>query len=834
MHKPLQYFSDVNEKHPLVLPIIFFILGIIIASYGWLAGGLSFPVLIVSMLFLTFGILRKWRYNLIFICIIFFLLGAILSTQKTEPPLPNNHIRKVIENMAGVAIKEDNPLGIAVEGVLYSAPERFPDKTRLYVDAEKGVAKNKIIPVSGKILITVGSPLVNVKYGDRVRFIAKLRIPRNFGNPGEFDYAGYLARQGIYVTGYIENERWIAVLRSEQKWALRGTIEQIRDRIRGFIDNSGVDNPSIIKALIIGEQGEIPGEIKESFISTGTAHILAISGLHIVIIAFVSYWIGLQLFRLSERLMLVFNIRKLAALSSIIPILLYGAIAGYPVSTQRAVIMVLVFIIAVLIDREKGLYNTLAAAAFAILILSPLAIYDISFQLSFASVLALIYLVPKLQLFWKDNKEDALVSSPSRSLQFTLHYFKKYFLNPLAVSIAASLGTAPFVTYHFHRVSLIGILANLIVVPLMGFLAVILGLISCIILFFNYSLASIILKLTDITMNISLWIIDLFAKIPYASVYTTTPTILESVLFYLLLICVAEYKKAKIFRYALPLVMLTLGGNYLFWHYRLNYNPNLKVTFISVGQGDSALVEFPYGKRMLIDGGGFYSDNFDVGERIIAPFLWKNKIENVDYIALSHPQADHMKGLRFIAERFSVKEFLWNGDIGEDISYKELIRTIYENNISRSAVDESTPPLDINGVKVEFLNPRHDKRVGWNNDSVVLKLTYKNVGFLFTGDIEDIAEARLLKKGDAIKATVLKVPHHGSRTSSTAEFLKEVNPLVAVVSLGYLNPFGFPHPEILRRYRDLNMPLLRTDTQGAITIETDGMKINYRQKIAGY
>src|SRR3989304_4491476 len=231
MHKPLQYFSDVNEKHPLVLPIIFFI---------------------------------------------FFLLGAILSTQKTEPPLPNNHIRKVIENMAGVAIKEDNPLGIAVEGVLYSAPERFPDKTRLYVDAEKGVAKNKIIPVSGKILITVGSPLVNVKYGDRVRFIAKLRIPRNFGNPGEFNYAGYLARQGIYVTGYIENERWIAVLRSEQKWALRGTIEQIRDRIRGFIDNSGVDNPSIIKALIIGEQGEIPREIKESFISTGTAHILAI------------------------------------------------------------------------------------------------------------------------------------------------------------------------------------------------------------------------------------------------------------------------------------------------------------------------------------------------------------------------------------------------------------------------------------------------------------------------------------------------------------------------------------------------------------------------------
>jgi len=834
MHKPLQYFSDVNEKHPLVLPIIFFILGIIIASYGWLAGGLSFSVLIASMLFLTFGILRKWRYNLIFICIIFFLLGAILSTQKAEPPLPNNHIRNVIENIAGAAVKEDNPLGIAVEGVLYSAPERFPDKTRLYVDAEKNVAKNKIIPVSGKILITLRSPSVNVKYGDRIRFIAKLRTPRNFGNPGEFDYAGTLARQGIFATGYVENERWIAVLADEERYTIRAGIEDVRTKLMDFIDRAGAENSGIIKALLLGEKGEITREIRERFVSTGTAHILAISGLHIGIIAFVSYWIGLQLFSLSERFMLAFNIKKLAAVSSIIPVLFYGAIAGYPVSTQRAVIMVLVFIIAILIDREKGFYNTLAAAAFAILILSPLAIYDISFQLSFASVLAIIYLVPKLQLFWKDNNEDALVSTPSRSLQFTLRCFKNYFLNPLAVSVAASIGTAPFVAYHFHRVSLIGILANLIIIPLMGFMAVPIALISSVISFFNTPLAEICLKLSDIFIKVSVWIVEFFAKLPYSSLFTTTPTILESVLFYLLLICVVEYKRDRIFRYALPLVMLTLGSNYLFWHYRLNYNPNLKVTFISVGQGDSALVEFPYGKRMLIDGGGFYSDDFDVGERIIAPFLWKNKIENVDYIALSHPQADHMKGLRFIAERFNVKEFLWNGDIGEDISYKELIRTIYENNISRSAVDESTPPLDINGVKVEFLNPRHDKRVGWNNDSVVLKLTYKNVGFLFTGDIEDIAETRLIKKGDAIKAAVLKVPHHGSRTSSTAEFLKEVNPMVAVISLGYLNPFGFPHPEILRRYRDLNIPLLRTDTQGAITIETDGMKINYRQKIAGY
>ena len=868
MGKLFSPFSILSANHPLVPIVISFILGIIAASGPWLHSGLLFPFLIILLFLLMLGIIRRWKYNSLFICIIFFLLGNILAGQNLNPVLPKNHIRRALEQ--GKLSQEDNPEGVVVEGILYNAPERFIDRTRLYINAKEVISGKGVIPVSGKILITVKGPSVNsirkygtlnpaiskgvitssftsfspqaagpsngvkARYGDRIRLAARLRMPQNFGNPGEFDYSGNLAREGIYVTGYVKNERWIAVLDSRQSNGWKIVIEGIRDRLRDFIDNSGVENTAIIKALIIGEAGEIPKGIRDNFSITGTAHILAISGLNIGIIAFVVYWIALRLFSLSERLMLAADIKKLAAVSSIIPVLLYGVIAGLSVSTQRAIIMVLIFILSVVINRGKGLYNTLAAAAFVILIISPPAVYDISFQLSFVSVLAIIYLVPKFQrLYYPEIKSDAM--EPKSALkEMVLKHIGNYIFNPLAVTVAASIGTAPFVAYHFHRVSTIGAISNLIVVPFMGFIAVILGLASGFISFFSQTAAGILLKFSDIAIKFSVWIVDIFARLPYSSVFTATPTVLEAVLLYLLIICIAEFKRARFFKYVLPVVIIILSGNHIFWHYRLNYNHNLKVTFISVGQGDSALVEFPYGKRMLIDGGGFYGDDFDVGERIIAPFLWKNKIENVDYIALSHPQTDHMKGLRFIAERFNVKEFLWNGDIGEDTSYKELIRTIYENNISRSAVDESTPPLDINGVKVEFLNPRHDKRVGWNNDSVVLKLTYKNVGFLFTGDIEDIAEASLIEKGDAIKATVLKVPHHGSRTSSTAEFLKEVNPLVAVVSLGYLNPFGFPHPEILRRYRDLNIPLLRTDTQGAITIETDGMKINYRQKIAGY
>ncbi|MBI5048391.1 MAG: DNA internalization-related competence protein ComEC/Rec2 [Deltaproteobacteria bacterium] len=818
-------FPLFGNSQPLIPVTLFFILGIVAASYQWLNHKTCFSILIITMLILTLGIIKKWRLNLLLICIVFFLLGAILSGQQINPPFPPNHIKIIAEQYNSG--EKDDP-GISIEGVLSEAPERFPDKTRLSIDTERIFTPPSPIKdfgdkVTGKILITVGSPSVKVNYGDRIRFVAKLRIPKNFGNPGEFDYAGSLARQDIYVTAYVENERWIAVLGDKERTDWRTAIEHIRDNIRKFIDDSGIEYGAIIKALIIGEQGEIPKNIRDKFSATGTTHILAISGLNIGIIAFVAYWTTFQLLRQSERLMLSVNIRKLAAASSIIPVLVYGAVAGLSVSTQRAVLMVIIFIIAVLADKEKTFYNTLAAAAFVILIISPLAIYDISFQLSFISVLAIIYLVPKFQALWKGSGETNIVANTAQGLQFTVQCIKNYLLNPLAVSIAASIGTAPFIAYHFHRVSLIGLLANLIVVPLMGFMAVLLGLIAAFMSFFNQSIAYLFLKLTDVILKVSIWIVDLFARLPHASVFTTTPTIIEAVLFYLLIICIVEFKRVKTFKYILPIVIFAILGNYSYWYYHLNYNSNLKVTFISVGQGDSTLVEFPYGKRMLIDGGGFYNENFDVGERIVAPFLWKNKINRIDYLLLSHPQSDHMKGLKFIAEKFHAKEFRWNGMVRNDKTFTELFQSLDKNNTTEFITNASAAPLDINGVRVNFLNPPEESNFDTNNNSLVVRLDYKDASFLFTGDIEAVGEASVIKNATA-GVTVLKVPHHGSRTSSTIDFLNKVKPALAVVSVGYMNPFGFPHPEILKRYNEFKIPLLRTDILGAITVETDGQK----------
>ncbi|MBI5286969.1 MAG: ComEC family competence protein, partial [Deltaproteobacteria bacterium] len=449
-------------SRPLVPVVLAFISGTIPASYGLIGEEIAFSLSIVFLLIFILGILRGWRFNIGVLS--FFFLGALLGTQEANPLLPADHIK----NLPGL-LKDK----VRVEGVLYRSPERLLDRTRLYIRGERVFAEDRVIPVSGNILVTVGDRDINLRYGDRVRFMTRLRIPRNLGNPGGFDYEGYLAREGIFVTGYVENGRWVVRMAGGGGRPFWAGLEVVRDRLRASIDSAG-DN-GILKALLIGEQGEIPRETRASFVETGTAHILAISGLHIAIIAFTAYWIIYRLLLLSERLMLVFNIKKVSALLSIPPVLFYGLIAGLQVSTQRAVLMVMVFILAILLDREREIYNTLAVAALVILIISPSAVYDISFQLSFISVLSIIYLFPRLKSLFGEGSILALPRS-------FLDKARERIIDLLLVSISASIGTAPVVAYHFHKVSTTGILANLVVVPVMGFLVVILGFLACIVL----------------------------------------------------------------------------------------------------------------------------------------------------------------------------------------------------------------------------------------------------------------------------------------------------------------------------------------------------------------
>ncbi|MFQ5586184.1 MAG: DNA internalization-related competence protein ComEC/Rec2 [Thermodesulfobacteriota bacterium] len=798
-----------HRMRPLVPLLIAFTLGIITARYLNLPGWAATTLFLSSLLIAAAAVQRELRYTALFLLIPVLLLGIIFFHASQHHQTPENHIRNFLDGDHG-------PLGLRVEGSLYRSPERRLQKTRLYVDAERIVAKEGSIDASGRVMLTVDSPDVGFSYGDRVRFLSRLKIPRRLGNPGEFDYAGYLAGRGVSVTGYIENERWLVRL-SEGGWRFWRGVEHVRGAVRGFLDGEGLHNGPLLKALLIGEKGEVGREVRELFVLTGTAHLLAISGLHIGIIASLIYLVMYRLLRLSERLMLAADIRKIALLTVIPPLILYGLLAGFALPTQRAVIMILAFVLSILINRSRDLYNTIAMAALIILVLAPMALFSVSFQLSFAALLAIVYLTPRFQALLKGSDEFPPLPGSETRFKRAREKLLLFFL----VSLSAAIGTAPIVAYHFHLVSTVGAVANIIMVPLVGFIVVPLGLLSLLSLPFWHGLASLLIHLADYGLTVTAWIVGLFSKIPYSVLWATRASVITLSIALLVVLFSLSPKGRRHVRFLLPLAFLMLLLPFLWRYITHNYQSNLKVTFLSVGQGDAALVEFPYGVRMLIDGGARYEPDFDAGRMIVAPFLRTRGIGGIDYVVLSHTQADHAGGLHFIVKRFDVGEFWWNGnrDLG---TLGEALKSSSVPMIRRGLYSE---PLEINGVKVEFLHPPLDSSLDKNNSSLVLRLTYGEVSFIFPGDIEDEGELDLLHRDVHLKGTILKVPHHGSRTSSGREFLEDVQPEIAVISAGYNNPFHFPHRDVVERYRAFGTTIYRTDRDGAVTVRTDGKEV---------
>jgi competence protein ComEC len=263
------------------------------------------------------------------------------------------------------------------------------------------------------------------------------------------------------------------------------------------------------------------------------------------------------------------------------------------------------------------------------------------------------------------------------------------------------------------------------------------------------------------------------------------------------------------------------------------------VTFMDVGQGDAILVEFPKGTKMSIDGGGLYDDRFDIGKQVIAPVLWNKKIRRLDHVVLTHPDPDHVKGLNFILSHFSVDQFWESGFPSQSEPYLELEKTLWEKRIPRLSQNESgSSPPEIAGVRLSVLNPALPAGPGFprgpaNNQSLVLKLDFKNVTILLTGDIEREAEYRILRAGHSVRAKVMKVPHHGSFSSSSEAFLDQVKPVYAILSVGERRVGRLPHPEVLKRYEERGIRIFRTDRDGAVTVTTDGEGIDVQTYLRG-
>lgn len=730
-----------------------------------------------------------------------------------------------------------------ISGQIIESPEIKNNRLSFVLLVQQVEDKEKFVSVSGKINVKVLKNIPDISIGDKVRFKSKIRSVRNFNNPGGFDYKRYLRFKGICGTAYVAGDE-LGIEKKDNNIKGKWLIESARNKFSSLINESvPATESSVLKALIVGDRNSISQQIRENFNRTGTSHVLAISGLHIGIVAAVSFLFFKLIFSYFSFFLWNAWTKKAAAILSLFPVIIYGLLAGMSPSTQRAVVMVSVFLISFFIEKDQDAINTLAVAALLILSIHPPSLFMISFQLSFISVFFII-LGMNYTLYRKNiniEQDKGLLSGLRRK-------GAAFFL----VSFFATIGTYPLVMYYFNQISLVGLAANCIAVPLIGFVVVSGGLLS----FFIYPLSSVLsiwlMKSTSVVLGIALELIKYFANMPFAAVKTITPSVFEIVLYYLFLFTVFEIlkriiikketkKNGSVFESIMlrapffALIILIIAGYADLWHWldKRFLHKDLRVTVVDVGQGGSSLLELPGGYNVLVDGGGF-SDNdvFDVGRNIIAPFLWNKKINTVDVLVLSHTNSDHLNGLLYIADNFNVKEIWSNGEAADSLGYKNFLEIIKKKNIKMQSFEYIKRGKTINGVMFKILYPEADfmeKKEKWrkgDNSSLVLKTVFGTKSFLFTGDIKARGEADITKiAGRLLKSTVIIVPHHGSKTSSTEEFIDKVNPEIAIISAGWKNRYKFPSPLVLDRYKKRMCNIYRTDENGAIEMSTDGKEL---------
>ena len=802
--------SQVYDR-PLIPLFLAFMTGIGVA---FLLRDFSGPFLAATVFLFSLLIVWKWqkvRFLSLFLpLLLFFVLGYWSLQSWTLPRLPENHVSRFVDYRPWHII-----------GTLDSQPELFHEQTRFILRAESLQRRGFFCKVSGAVRVTIRERVPWLRLGDRVVCFAKLKEIRNFNNQGGFDYRRFLAFRGIWALATVSRESLVVKLHPAKTCVFRQAIDRSRQAVSSLIDRAASEDPEdvrgILKALLIGNRSEVPQKIRDVFNRIGTAHLLAISGLHIGMVATLAFLGFRFVLARSQRVLLAAWPTKGAALLSLFPVLFYGFLAGMSPATQRSVIMVMVFLMALVFEKEQDSINTLTLAALVILIISPTALFEISFQLSFTAVFAILYMLKHFPFV------NRLRGGPYR-------VYKRMGLF-LFVSASAILGTLPVTLYYFNQVSLIGILTNCFMVPLIGFLVVPAGLLAVLFLPAAATVSLLIMKGAAAILEVCLGLAILFSKWPYASIRTVTPTMIEVGLYYALAWALLNWRRTRRARPLLIGLALVVLADVGYWAGKRYGRRELRMTVIDVGQGSSTLMELPGGPCILTDGGGFCGSRFDMGARVVGPFLWKRKIATVEILVLSHPDSDHLNGLLFIARHFNVQEVWMNREHTDTESYRDFLEIISEKDISIVGPRDLTRPRMINGVRFQTLYPPVDflerkAMEEWrtrNNNSLVLKASFRNISFLLPGDIEAEAEKELVSLDCTIlKSNVLLVPHHGSRTSSTPEFLKCVAPDIAVISSGWKNIFGFPHQKTLKRYQARGCHVFRVDHQGAITITTDG------------
>ena len=662
--------------------------------------------------------------------------------------------------------------------------------------------------VKDRLKIRIRSPesLNFIGYGDSIAVRGRLNLPRGGRNPGDFDISKYF--RSIGINAYISKKNLNSVnliSKRNNRLSLSAGVYSIRESLQNSVDQIlSPKSASVINAILLGNRAMLSEETRDDFRKTGIIHVLAISGLHIGYIVGILFIIG-SLFQFKRKPKIIFII---------IGIILYAYLIGWKTPVTRASIMSIILLVGIISERRNLPLNTLGIAAIIILLLKPAELFQPGFQLSFAAVASII--------FFKERFGDKIrLPKPTNGFRRIFRWFILLYL----LTLSAQIVTMPLTAFHFKNFFLTGLLLNVLIVPFIGLL-VALGIVT-LFFFYLYPPAGLIFAAgLDFLTNFLLSLLAYFSDNFNANIITGSFPYWLLFIILLTIFSIGFVNGPKGRKWFVIFILMTLNG--IIWNKALHFR-GIDVYFLDVGQGDAIFIDGFATKNILIDAGrkGFGKQS---GKYIISPFLLEKGIKKIDYLMLSHQDEDHVGGVKYLLQNFQVDSLVISYFDTKSTSYLDALSTAGELEIPIKKV-KMGDTIRLGVVSnLQVYNPpgsyAYSVLSSSNNLSIVMKFTYGHSSILFPGDIEFKAEKFLAESGFQINSNILKVPHHGSATSSSQIFLDRVSPEEAVFSVGMNNPYNHPSERILTRYRSLGINYYRTDYEGAILFRSDGRNIS--------
>ena len=730
----------------------------------------------------------RWARCTVFVAV--FLLGLVLADGAARPPVTATDISRFID---------DRPL--VLEGRIDRLTKIEDGGSRIDLRVSRVLRPSgEQAPASGLVRVSIDQGVTAAAEGQVVRLRSRLRRPENFGCPGEFDYAAYLAARNIFTTAHLRQGNEVVPLVGPGRFS-PSLPDGARRRIAAAILQAVPPNESpLVQALVIGLRDGITREHRRILSEGGVSHLFAISGLHFGLLGMLLYLVGKWLYSRSRRLLLWCPPRRILPLLLIVPMTGYLVLTGNSLPSRRAFFMATAGALLYSSNRRTHPLCLLSSAALLILVIEPLALFQPSFQLSFAGLLGILLWLPRWQKPWQ--QKSAWLRWP---------------VTLLLASLAATLATAPLTLWHFQIIAPAGLVTNLLATPLLAWGAVPVGLCGALLLPITPEGAATCFAASGALVAVTLQAVAALTALPGLGAFRHFPCGTDVAGLILLLGALSAW--GQTYRRRLFCGVL-IAAALAIWFYQPSAKTGLQVVALSVGQGDATLLTIDGTTHFLIDGGGLPHSGFDTGERLVAPALGRLGVRELAGVVLTHDHPDHRLGLSFILKAFPAAKFYCGQSSAE--LHPDLRDILEKRQIPVTTLAEGWTDLQVSPEsRLRIFTPRQN-HPDLNERSLAVHAKVGSDGVLLTGDMGPSALRQLFRTGVPQPATLCKLPHHGSRHSHPAPFLDACRPEVAFVSAGRHNVYGLPHTEVVNYCATAGIPLSRTDRHGTLLYRTSG------------